>query len=255
MFKTIIIKAKKFLWVGFLLLLLVTFLLGRTSASDDTDDEDDEPAASSADAEDDDSNIWTCPMHPQIREIEPGSCPICHMELVPTDDVNTDGGEHGEIGAVQLSEDAKRAARVQHDTVERTSLSDEIDVFGRVDVSEDSEVDLTAWTGGRIERLMVSAEGERVEQGELLAQMYSPDLLEAQRSLVQARNSLHAAREAGSERRKRAAESAMAAARDRLRLLGLDARQIDEIGNGGEARETVDIYATTSGTVQTRHAS
>ncbi len=27
-------------------------------------------------------DVYTCPMHPEIRQNEPGSCPICHMELV-----------------------------------------------------------------------------------------------------------------------------------------------------------------------------
>ena len=27
--------------------------------------------------------IWTCSMHPQIREDHPGNCPICGMALVP----------------------------------------------------------------------------------------------------------------------------------------------------------------------------
>ncbi|MGH7105136.1 MAG: heavy metal-binding domain-containing protein, partial [Acetobacteraceae bacterium] len=27
--------------------------------------------------------IYTCPMHPQIRRSEPGSCPICGMALEP----------------------------------------------------------------------------------------------------------------------------------------------------------------------------
>ncbi|MCU0302814.1 MAG: efflux RND transporter periplasmic adaptor subunit [Thermoanaerobaculales bacterium] len=35
--------------------------------------------------------IWTCPMHPQIIESEPGSCPICGMDLVPVAD---DPGSH-----------------------------------------------------------------------------------------------------------------------------------------------------------------
>lgn len=256
MFKAIIIKAKKFAWIGFLLLLVGTFLLGRLTTSDDTDNDDDKPGATSADVEDeDDSNIWTCPMHPQIQEVEPGSCPICHMELVPADDVDGDAGDHDQTAAVELSEQARDLARVRHETVERGSLTDNIDLFGTVEVSEDNEVDLTAYTGGRIERLMVSARGERVERGDLLAQIYSPDLLEAQRSLIQAQNSVQSAREAGSDRRLRAAESAMASARDRLRLLGLDHRQIDEIEQSGEASETVDIYATASGTVQTRHVS
>jgi len=27
--------------------------------------------------------IYTCPMHPQIRQIGPGNCPICGMALEP----------------------------------------------------------------------------------------------------------------------------------------------------------------------------
>jgi P-type Cu+ transporter len=30
-----------------------------------------------------DSGMWTCPMHPQIRQVGPGSCPLCGMALEP----------------------------------------------------------------------------------------------------------------------------------------------------------------------------
>ena len=29
------------------------------------------------------TQLWTCPMHPQVLEKEPGDCPICSMKLVP----------------------------------------------------------------------------------------------------------------------------------------------------------------------------
>jgi Cu+-exporting ATPase len=42
------------------------------------------PKAEAAAAEDvSEGPIWTCPMHPQIRRTEPGSCPICGMALEP----------------------------------------------------------------------------------------------------------------------------------------------------------------------------
>ena len=28
-----------------------------------------------------DGTIYTCPMHPQIRQVGPGACPICGMAL------------------------------------------------------------------------------------------------------------------------------------------------------------------------------
>lgn len=30
-----------------------------------------------------DPKVYTCPMHPEVRQTEPGQCPICHMNLVP----------------------------------------------------------------------------------------------------------------------------------------------------------------------------
>jgi P-type Cu+ transporter len=40
--------------------------------------------------------IYTCPMHPQIRQVGPGNCPICGMTLVPV--VPTaDVGENREL--------------------------------------------------------------------------------------------------------------------------------------------------------------
>ena len=35
--------------------------------------------------------IWTCPMHPQIRQVGPGTCPICGMALEPLEPSLEDG--------------------------------------------------------------------------------------------------------------------------------------------------------------------
>lgn len=145
--------------------------------------------------------------------------------------------------------------RVQNEYVQRGSVSSELRLFGTVEINENAEVDLTAWTGGRIESLRVAAIGERVRRGQLLARVYSPELLAAQRTLLQARENADDAREAGSERRLRAAEASLEAARAELRLLGVDARQVAAIEESGRAQETVDVYATASGTVRARYAS
>jgi Cu(I)/Ag(I) efflux system membrane fusion protein/cobalt-zinc-cadmium efflux system membrane fusion protein len=42
---------------------------------------------------------WTCPMHPEIVEDEPGSCPLCHMDLVPKP-----GGEHADDSVSSVGE-------------------------------------------------------------------------------------------------------------------------------------------------------
>jgi membrane fusion protein, copper/silver efflux system len=192
---------------------------------------------------------YVCPMHPQIRQDEFGTCPICYMDLVP---VEAGSGGADDVPSVAYSEAARALGNVRTSKVERMALTRPIDVFGRVELNQAAEMDLTAWAGGRIERLMVSAPGERVRRGQLLARIYSPALLIAQHTLLQAARNLEEAEASSSEVRGRAARSAMEAARTELRLLGVDARQIDEILASGKARETIDVYATASGTVRAR---
>ena len=54
------------------------------------------------------SEIWTCSMHPQIRQNEPGDCPICGMDLIPA----SQGSSDNEIG-FQMTADAIKLANIQ----------------------------------------------------------------------------------------------------------------------------------------------
>ncbi len=228
-------------WVALVVVVaLMSYGLGRCTGGEDNGDEAAEEEAGASE--------YTCPMHPQIREPEMGTCPICHMDLVPADEADDDD----DMPAVRLSEGAQRLAQVQMEAVESSALSGELRAFGRLEVNEDAEVELSAWTGGRIEELRVRSTGERVQRGQLLARVYSPEVLSAQKSLVQALNNRDHAREAESERRQRAAQSSVEAARTELRLLGLQSRQIEELEESREPRETIDVFATASGTVQQR---
>ncbi len=239
------------MWLVVFAVVIVAFGVGRWTGSDAEADEDDE-AGVVAEEDGDGTEMWTCPMHPQIQQDEFGTCPICHMDLVPMD--QADGGDD-DVPAVRLSDGARKMARVEHATVEVGSVTGELNVFGRVDVDEQAEVDISAWTGGRIERLFVNAIGEKVTRGQLLARVYSPELLSAQRTLLQALRNKQDAEVSESDRRLRAATASLEAARTELRLLGIDRRQIDEIEESGEARETVDIYATAAGTIRARHVT
>ena len=237
--------------VAVLAVVVVAFAVGRWSAGD-SDDGGGDTTASTGDEVGDEPEIWTCPMHPQIQEDEFGTCPICHMDLVPLDD---GGAGDDDMPAVRLSEGARKMARVQNATVEDGAVTGELGVYGRIAVDEQAEVDISAWTGGRIERLLVQSRGERVTRGQLLAQVYSPELVSAQRTLLQALENKENAEASGSDRRARAAQASLDAARTELRLLGIDARQVEQIEDSRQARETVDIYATATGTIQARHVT
>ena len=191
---------------------------------------------------------YVCPMHPQIRQPEFGTCPICLMDLVP---VAVESG--GDFIALQPSDAAIQLANVRIEEVGRPPLTEHIEVFGRVATAGDGAAEITAWTGGRIERLYVEVEGEEVQRGQRLARIYSPELVVAQETLLHAERILREAESTGSETRRRTAQAAYDAARTELRLLGFDDDDIDDLVEDGEADEYVTLRAPASGTIMERH--
>lgn len=191
----------------------------------------------------------TCPMHPQIRQNQPGECPICFMDLVAVG-----GGSSSASGAyLPLSDDVAALAEVHVMPVERRTLSVEERFTGRLVGADSSERSITAWTAGRIDRLWVNSVGEEVSYGQPLARVYAPEIALAQETLLHALASQDAAAGASSDARLRAAEQAAAAARQELLLLGLREWQIEDIEETGEASLYVTIYAPAAGTVTARH--
>lgn len=227
-------------------LVALAFAVGRSSAPESAP----ESAATDAVAESEPAaeapSEYVCPMHPQIRQDEPGTCPICHMDLVAVESADS-----GDAVTLSLSEHAAALARVRTAPVERVPLLDALRVFGRVGTDEDNEANITAWTAGRIDRLYVPVVGETVRRGQRIARVYSPELVVAQETLIHAQHILHATA-GGSDARAQAARATVDAARTELRLLGVSDTQIDELVADGVADEYVHIYAPASGTVLRR---
>ena len=129
-------------------------------------------------------STFTCSMHPQIRQKESGDCPICGMELIP---VSQSRKQQEDTLAVAMSPTARELAQVQTATVGTTAPVKNISLTGKVQVDARHLYSQTAHFPGRIERLMVSAEGEWVKKGQVLAYVYAPELVRAQEELLEAR--------------------------------------------------------------------
>lgn len=242
-------KTKYAPWIALPIVAVIAFglggwLLGGTKAPEDRAQEHEHEAK---------ETIWTCSMHPQIRQSEPGQCPICGMDLIPVE-----GEEQDEGGAkrVTLSERAKMLARVR--TVQAHRLGTgrvERRLLGRVDYDERSLRTVTAWIGGRIERLHVATTGERVKRGQVIATLYSPEVYNAHQDLIQARQQLERLQEGATPSASRAAEAALNAARDRLRLLGVPDAEVRSMERAGKPSERVRIRTPFRGTVIERLAT
>lgn len=185
--------------------------------------------------------IWTCSMHPQIRRNAPGKCPICGMELVPV------GPTPEGMRTIQISETARNLLRIETTPVERREVTAKIRMVGKVEYDETKLAHITAWVSGRLDRLYVDFTGVEVKKGEHLVYIYSEELYAAQEELIQALKY----KKEGPAKTTRLVQpiDLVASAREKLRLLGLTAEQIQEIEKRGTPSEHLTIYSPIGGIV------
>lgn len=191
------------------------------------------------------TQLYMCPMNCIKPRPEPGRCPICGMELVPV----PKGVTHGDSEAPRLmmSDAAMKLAEVQTTLVERRFVDIELRLTGKVDFDETRVRTIAARVPGRIERLYVDYTGVQVKKGDKLARMYSPDLVEAQSSLIIASTGI--SRGDAETYPTRSSPRLVEGLRHRLRQLGLLDSQIAEIERTGNAIDTIDIHSPMNGTV------
>ena len=182
--------------------------------------------------------IWTCSMHPQIRQDKPGSCPICGMDLIPLTNSN-DAGE-ADPNEIQMTESAMKLADVQTYVVKRGIPGKNLHLQGEVKADERNIAAMTARFGGRIEKLYVNFTGQYVRKGQKIASIYSPDLNTAQQELLDA------------VKYKASSPALYRAARNKLKLWELTDKQIDDIERNSEPNIYFDILSPISGTVSRR---
>jgi Cu(I)/Ag(I) efflux system membrane fusion protein len=186
--------------------------------------------------------IWTCSMHPQIRQPKPGKCPICFMDLVP---VASSAEEELGPRQLKLTPTAMKLADIRTALVGRQFATTEIRMVGKVVLDETRLGNITARVPGRIDRMYVDYTGIQVRKGDHLVSLYSPELITAQQELLQ---SLKNYNQFGS------GKSMAAAAREKLALWGLTKKQINEIEKRGKPTDHLTIYSPMNGIVVQKHA-
>ena len=175
--------------------------------------------------------VWTCSMHPQVRMPRPGKCPICGMPLVPA---KTD--TRGEAGVLTLSDVDRARAQIETHPVERRPVTKEIRAVGKVSFNEAALATVTARVDGYAERLYADYTGMDVAKGDHLLDLYSPDLVVAQRELLLALN------DPGNPAR-------LESARLKLRRWDVSDAQVAELEKSGRVQDRLTLHATVGGTI------
>ncbi|MFC0604899.1 efflux RND transporter periplasmic adaptor subunit [Winogradskyella pulchriflava] len=180
------------------------------------------------------NQMWTCSMHPQIMQPEPGDCPICGMDLIPAES----GADGLTADQFKLTTNAMALANIQTTVVGNGLVENGIiKLSGKIAENEEANAVQVSYFAGRIERLNVSFTGEEVRKGQLLATIYSPELYAAQQELITAASL------------KESQPALYKAVRNKLKLWKLSENQINQIEETGKVKENFPVYATVSGTV------
>ena len=190
-------------------------------------------AASSEDGE----QRYTCPMHPHYISDDPGSCPICGMDLVPMEGGGADaqgGASAGARPAVTISPAMLQTVGVRTAEVERAEFGGRIEAFAQIAANERLQSAVSTRTPGWIERLYARAVGDEVSIGDLLFEFYRPELVSAQMDYFSARAS-----------NARRAEASLR----RLEALGMGPIAIARMRESGEPLRIVPVFAERDGVV------
>jgi membrane fusion protein, copper/silver efflux system len=213
---------------------------------------------------------YYCPMHPAVVQDQPGECPICGMSLVqrsvapmPPETTSADdragprptpsgapraaqapappaGLGPVEIPASQLQLIGMRTAQVTHAT-----LPSELSAVGYVAPTESGLAVIQTRFSGWIEQLYVAETGLLVQRGQLLARVYSPELLAAQQELLNARKWTGTGADG---------TNLAHSARARLELMGMVAAEIDEVERSATPHRTIELRSPVRGYVVQKNA-
>ncbi len=223
--------------------------------------------------------MFQCPMHPQIIQDHPGECPICHMDLEPvakgasasaaagtgavmppsspsslssapaTPSPSASGALPPNTAPVHLALDRAQAIGVRTAVVTEQTMARALRVTASVLPTEQGLARVHVRTPGFVEQVAANAAqtGIRVERGQLLFSMYSPEIFQAQSELLAA--SQWAETPASASALPDGAPRAAGSARRKLELLGMSAKDIERVVRSKEPLRAVPVYAPMGGVI------
>jgi Cu(I)/Ag(I) efflux system membrane fusion protein len=180
-------------------------------------------------------DTYTCPMHPTVVSDRPATCPVCGMDLVR----KARPGEE-----VKITEDLAKLIKSPNEIVvaniktingEYRSVPFSIQAQGVVTYDTRNIFTIPSRVGGRLEKIYLKYIFQPVKKGEKIADVYSPELIAAQRELLFLIDN-------DSENK-----TLIDASKNKLELLGLTNSQINNLIEKKETSNTFSIYSPYSG--------
>lgn len=182
---------------------------------------------------------YTCPMHPNVVQDGPGTCPVCGMDLVPVT------AETGEDNGLMLTDSQIKLANITTQKVSIKPIGQTLVINARLKVDEEKTTIISSRTTGRIEKLFTKETGRVVKQGEPLYEIYSETLMTLQREYLLALEQYEAL---GKEEKRY--EGFLKAAENKLLLYGLNRKQVEQLAVAKAVQQRITFLAPAGGIIE-----
>src|SRR3990172_8378306 len=189
---------------------------------------------------------WYDPMHPAYKSDKPGVAPDCGMQLVPKYAEEMEAMKEMPAGTGQISP-------AQQQPIRLPTATRPLRTVGRVEADETKIARIHVKVAGWVEEVYVDFVGKLVEKGQPLFNLYSPELVSAQKEYLIARRAESYLGQAPYAEAAQGSEALLRAARERLKLWDVTDEQLQKLGETGEASRTITLYSPITGFVMKRN--
>ncbi|MBZ5858386.1 efflux RND transporter periplasmic adaptor subunit [Flavihumibacter profundi] len=179
---------------------------------------------------------YTCSMHPQVMQDHPGTCPICHMDLIVVKKTSSAADE------IVLNDDQVLLGNIQADTLRTGMIGDKLILTATLNTNETTVNSINARIMGRIDHLYFKNTGDYVKQGERIYDLYSEELNTAKQEYIVALEKQQALGNAVIDFNR-----LLQSAKNKLLLWGLTEAQVNELATTKKASPLTAFYSKASG--------
>ena len=192
---------------------------------------------------------WAAPMDPTYIRDEPGQSPM-GMDLIPVYEDEVSAGATVTVDPVTIQNMGIRTSYVTRRDIQRT-----ISTVGLVGYDETGQYSVNSKISGWVERLHVSKTGQKVEKGEPLLDIYSPELVTAQEEYLLALSGYESTASSSVAALADSSKRLLDAAKRRLQLWDISNRDIRKLEKSRKARKTLTLYSPYGGIVTMKMAN
>jgi Cu(I)/Ag(I) efflux system membrane fusion protein len=180
---------------------------------------------------------YTCSMHPQVMKPNPGSCPICGMKMIAVKKSNPANKDE-----IILDDEQARLANISVDTIREGMLGGQLVLTATINFDQTKIITISSRVMGQIEKLYFKAEGDYVNRGDKLYDLYSEDLNNAKKEYLLAIKNRPTLDNSVID-----FDQLIRSAKNKLLLWGLSEVQIQQLTTLKDAGTNTTFYSTANG--------